>query len=301
MLSAWVVLLFVQSRRRRPTIPPKGIPTTTLPEALPPALAGALATRHIADVQIGATLLDLVARGALQLEPQGKQRGRYTLADSTKLRDAYEQELWQSLERHAKDGTLTTSQLMLARNGWKPVRQALRDALIARGWFDRDALALRPPIFVAASVGFVAAIAMFILAAAGSEPFGLAASVVLFAAAIFAYAVGATLAETTAVGEEFGTAWRSYQTGIRQSRRDPSLDLDVVMPYAVALGTASAFTGRLREAGKAGYTPIWMGSAFVGQNFYPYWAIFAASSGSVSESGSGAGAAAGGGGAGGSF
>jgi len=79
------------------------------------------------------------------------------------------------------------------------------------------------------------------------------------------------------------------------------------MPYAVALGIATALNGRLKAASKVGYAPAWLGRT-PGETtwdggFYPYWMAFyaAAAPSSSGATSAGTGAAAGGGGAGGAF
>ncbi len=296
----WISTLIVLELRRRP--PQIQTTATRLdpPEKIAPALAGALVMRRIADEQLAATIMDLVARGAVRMEPQGKHQVRYALVDSSRLQNTYEQALWASLERRAKDGVLTVDQVAAARSNWGPVRDALRDEMIAQGWFDRDARRLQTPFNLAAIAALIVMIAAIALGGIGQEGWPFIGMTLMIIGGTVALTVGNSLPETTQAGESAGTPWREYQRGLRASRQANAapLNLDIAVPFAVAMGAIAALRKPMQAAGKAGYTPIWMGQSFAGTDFYVYWIVIASTTGST---GTTSGAAAGGGGAGGSF
>lgn len=312
-IVALVYLIFVASllrrvSRARPAIPAPGIMHTTPPEALPPAIAGALYTRKISDDAIAATVLDLAGRGAIAIETTSKSKVNLRLLDSSRVQNVYEAALWQTLAQHADTSqVLEYKQIAATRRSWEPVREALRAEMIARGWFDPAARAFQRPLVIAGVVGLVLLILSFIASVIAQELWGILPSMIFLLMLLIAFSVASTLPETSAAGESQAGPWHDFARGLKTTRRDQSfpIDLDTVLPYALAMGTISALDKRMKAAGKAGFIPTWLSLTQHNDNFnfYPYWGWFygSASATGASHSDGSAGASAGGGGAGGGF
>lgn len=309
LLAAILVLPVLRTWRSHPASGAPIVPTVMPPGDLAPALAGALVAGHITNSQLEATILDLARRGALAIEPEGKKKVQVRLIDRSAIRDEFEARVWDSLERQAgSDGVVFCDSLTKVRSRWQPAKDALREALEARGWYDPAIKARRYPLYLAGLVAMILAILSGIVTALGHQPWGIIGAGVLLAIGVLSLVYGGTMRETTAAGEAEAAPWRGYQAGLAAAKRDTArtVDLDQAMPYAVAFGEAESLNKRLEAAGERGYTPIWLGRTMNAEawngNFYPYWVAFHSSAAPTSGGGiAGGGAAAGGGGAGGGF
>lgn len=291
----------------RADVPP---PTTTPPNDLSPALAGALVAGRVGDAQIVATILDLARHGALAIEPIGPKKICVRLLDRAMVQGEVEASVWRSLADEADaTGILSAKGLAKVRSRWDPAREVLRQELLKRGWYDRKGGARRRPLYGAGIAAMALGVAAAVVSIVGQEGWGTLGATVFAVSGIAAGYIGYTIPDTTAAAASAAAPWRAYQAGLKAARRRPDLvvDLDESMPYAVALGIATALNGRLKAASKVGYAPAWLGRT-PGETtwdggFYPYWMAFyaAAAPSSSGATSAGAGAAAGGGGAGGAF
>ena len=293
--------------------PRAGIPplTTTPPNDLSPALAGALVAGRVGDAQIVATLLDLARRGAIAIEPDAPKKVRVRLVDRGLVQGGVEDSVWRSLAEQADaNGIVSAKALTAVRSRWGLSREALRRELQTREWYERDSGARRRPLYWAGTAALALSAAAVAVSAVGQEGWGAFGATVLAVMGLVAFWAGHAIPDTTAAGERAAAPWRAYQAGLKaaQRRHELAVDLDEAMPYAVALGSATALDGRLKAASRGGYAPAWLGRT-LGEHtweggFYPYWVAFYAAAAPSSNGGAtsgGAGAAAGGGGAGGGF
>jgi uncharacterized membrane protein YgcG len=260
-------------------------PTTVRPEQLAPALAGALATRHVRDEQLEGTLLDLAARGALAIEPLNEKQFlverkqiRIRLDKPSLASGPTEEAVWAGLQAEAdENGFVQPKRIASVRRRWPAARKALTRDLEARGWFDPRASAHRAPLLICGAVAFVLAVVGAIVAAIGNEPIGVIGPVVLAVAGIVAFAFAAGYPSVTTEGANAGVAWRSYRAGLRQARNmaEPQFDLGEALPYAVAMGARAQVDGHLKRASASGYAPAWFvrNSAAQPTGFYPYWVV----------------------------
>lgn len=304
-VAAGLGLFAAQRWRSRPATIAPIVPTTQVPAELPPALAGALARGRIEDAQLEAAILDLAQRGALAIEPAGRKRVQIRLLDSSLIEHPFERAVWDALMAEAVDGGLVPSdRLRRVRGRWEAARAALRAELEARGWFDPAARARRRPLYLAGLAGIVLAFLALLPVLVGQQPWGAIGIALLGGTGMMAIALGAGLRETTTEGEAAAVPWRGYLAGLEAARRDPNLELnlDQVVPYAVAMQAGGALDKRLKEASERGYAPAWLGRTLGSEawegGFYPYWAAFhasvspatgggtAASSGSAASGGS---------------
>jgi uncharacterized protein (TIGR04222 family) len=310
LLILALVALSVRSRRwrKKPPAPP-GSSDFTPPDDLAPALAGALTVGKVQDAQLEATLLDLARRGVIAMEPDGKHLLQIHILQDAPSLSGYEKQLFATMREVAgPEGVISALRVPRLRAAFNPTRQALRDDLVAHGWFANNAAARRRPLYILATISVIVAAIGLTLAAIAESAIGVVAPIALFAVAIAGYGFGAAVPDTTEEGELTAGPWRSYQAGLFAAvkRKDATFAtpdwLDRLMPLVVALGLGQAFNPLLKAASAAGYAPVWLGwpAGNDASAFFPYWAAFHTStSGNVGSSGGGgasAGSSAGGGG-----
>jgi uncharacterized membrane protein YgcG len=308
-IAALVFAIGLRRFRERPVAHGTATPTTMPPSTRPPAVAGALVDGHIMDRHLEATLIDLANRGALAIEPAGEKKVQVRLLDRTLLRTPFEVALWEALEESsAGAGLVTSKELRASRSKWSRAREELRKHLEHEGLYAPNPGSRRRPAYLAAAVGFLVTVIAAVLAGGAEQPLAGIGPSLLGIASLVTLILAASIRDTTQFGEAEAVAWRGYKEGITSARNDLAavLDLDEVLPYAVAFGVVDSLDDRLKEASDAGYQPAWFNATMQpgsSMGFYPYWVGFhtAVSPPSSSSGGSVGGASAGGGGAGGSF
>lgn len=296
LLLASLALGLTAWRRGRALAAQTPVPTAAPPQALAPAVAGALVTGRVGGPQMEATILDFARRGLLALEPISPRQAQIRLLGDGRGLVGYEQALWQALATQANpEGIIPAERMYRVTTTWQPAMDALRGMLLDRGWFDRQRGKKRMPLIALMATGIALALVGVILGALAQQPWPfIAAAVCLIAAGI---AVGFTLAipTVTPLGSEVAQDARNYFAGLRANL--PGANVGDALPWLVGAGLASAFAQRLRAASSVSTND------FVA--IYPIWLLAhttmtppAASSGAVAGA---VGAAAGGGGAGGAF
>jgi len=288
--------------------------TTTLPDRLPPAVAGALTTGSAGEAQAQGTILDLAARGALAFEPeergaQKNQKVQILLVDDSLLRTDYERELWRALAAVADpSGVITAKQLPKLQNAWKKANATLRQGMEDRGWWDPEVDRRRRPFFVIGGVLLVATVAVVIVTAIGEQPFGAIPSVALGLVSLAALIVGGSYPRATESGAAAAAPWLGLQRGLRASDSTfHAADYDTLLPYIMSMNQFGALQKQLKAASADGYVPLAFRQSLQGDawngGFFPYFIFFTSSSGPSSSGTAGAsagGAASGGGGSSGS-
>lgn len=304
-VAAWL-LARAFPKRRTSNLPVA--PATAPPDSLPPALAGALVTGSVTDANIAATILDLAARGALVIEPDGKKKIRIRLLDESLVRPGFEQGVWRAFAQRADaSGIVAGKQLGESRKDWGNIREVLKRELLSRGWFDPEAGRQRTPFYIAAVGLLLLAVVALIFAAIAESFWALPAVVMLAGAAVMAFSAAVMIPNTTPAGDEAAAPWRGYQRYLKSSRKNPQvdLDLDTAVPYAVATGASGDLDKRLKTASAEGYLPAWLGGSQADMSwaggFYPYWIIFNSSVAPTTSSTTTGSASAGSGASGGSF
>jgi uncharacterized membrane protein YgcG len=316
-MSAALVLWRLLHSPRRTRLP---VPTVQRPDDLPPALAGALVAGRIPTRQLfAATILDLARRGALAIEPvdasQPSHGVQIRLLRGAGMTAPFEQEGWRLLQCEAHNGVVPRERMSRLLLNTGRFRSLLRDELVARGWFDPAASPRRHRLLIGGTLDIVVSLAALLLVFIGQpwEMFlNLAVGLLVAILSVVAFALAASMPETSALGELAAAPWRAYRAGLLHAWRHPdvAIDLDEALPYAVALGATHGLNKRLQEASKQGYSPAWFLRPApvddgVYPGFYPYWVTWHASffpaGSSGAESGVAGGASAGSGSAGGSF
>ena len=281
-----------------------GVATTTLPDRLPPAVAGALATGSTGVALAQGTILDLAARGAVAFEPsergaQKNQKVQILLVDESLLRTDYEREVWQALAAVADpSGVITAKELPKLQNAWKPADATLRRGMEERGWWDPEISRRRTPFYLVGGAFLIAGVIAFVISAIGDQIFGVVPVVALGIASLSAFLLGATYPAATETGAAAAAPWLGLQHGLKASKgKTQAVDYDTLLPYIVAMNQFGPLQKQLKAASADGYVPLafrqsLQGDAWTG-GFFPYFIFFTASSG-PSSSGASTGATAGG-------
>lgn len=310
VLTSLALALFAgRTWRDRPRALASGPPTLQRPGTLPPAIVGALVARRIdAAALTEATILDLARRGALTVEPDGDKQVRLHLRDAPGGGLAFERALWTALSALADaEGRIPAARLRDLSKQHQALGAAVRAELEGRGWFDPAIDARRKPLYLAGTFALFAAVLAIVPSALGQQPWGFLAIGLFATVGLIVVILAAYLPATTASGEESAAPWHGYKAGIRAADRDRerAIDLDALLPDAVAFGASSVLDRRLKEASREGYAPSWFvrqpGTSDGMVGFYPYWVVLHAGISPSSTSSSGGGASTGGAGAGGSF
>lgn len=308
-----VVGAVLTTRLLQPAVRPSEAPTarTTPPGNLPPAVAGALVAGSASDNGLmQATLFDFAARGALAVEPISDDKVRIHLLGDLRPNSDWETALWETLRLQAGEhGSIEHDEIAKLQSHWDAPKEQLHDALVNRGWFDATVPSRRRTLYATGAILFLLGIGGLILAAAGAQPVGAVGGGLLAITGVTIFILAARMRENSSAGEVEALPWRGLQRGLEIFGKewDDPLDLDMVMPYAVALGVAKSLEKRFEAASDEGYQPIWLGPMqFRGSSnisSYMCWAAInsAITPASTGAGFSGAGAAAGGAGAGGSF
>ena len=268
-------ILFVLAVRRQydpPSIVTTESATISLPEKLPPALAGALINNGRSHVGHAlATIVDLADRGVLGVRELHRQLGvrRYELAQLPGTHDLTAHEemaLITAFAGRGDDVTLSRARARLAR-GSRRFSSAVEMDLGARGLLDPSRKAVRDRLLAIGIVlllgGAVGAIPIAALVDRyGPWPFLLALG---FVVAGFAGIIAS--ATTTALSNEGlvrAARWRGFKRHLKKTMRDrrspagesfTSRDLS----YAIALGLAIQSSHYLRR--HPGIVPPWFAAA----------------------------------------
>ncbi|GAA3232523.1 hypothetical protein GCM10017691_27170 [Pseudonocardia petroleophila] len=299
-------------RGRRTTDRAPGKPTTRRPGDLPPAVVGALVAGGAPASPTPAVLLDLATRGAVDIEPEsdggtfGSPTVRVRLRDEGLLRDDVERAVWAGLADRA-DGDLVDG-AALAEVVGEPsaVRAAVRARLVAEGWLDEAARVPRAWIAAIAGLAWVLLLAGFLVGAIGEAPWpAWVALGGLAVAALVATVLAVAYPGLSVRGQDAALPWTAYRDGLRAAAEDEhaDLDLDAVLPDAVALDLATALKSRMAAAAASGQVVRAFGASGDPARLttFPWWIAFTTtttpSGGGATVSGGGAG---GGGGAAGS-
>lgn len=234
-------------------------PTRQRPDALPPALGAALALGGLPPSTVPAVVVDLAGRGALALEREEPlpERGTGTVAvrllDRPRTSDPVETAVWDALVEHAQEGVVGSVALARLARSAPGVRGAVVDGLASRGWWGEGTGRARAVLSTVAAVTAVLGVGgVLVGAVAGS---GASVGVFVGAAALLAVAVTSTVMAVryprlSRAGLEAARGWRAYRDGLRLAADMEAvpLDLDAVLPDALAMNLGLALRSRLEEA-----------------------------------------------------
>ena len=238
-------------------------PTRQRPDALPAAVGAALALGGPAPSAVPAVVVDLAARGALTIEREGPppQRGGGTVAvrlgERPRRPDAVEAAVWDALAGQAQDGVVGSSALARLARSASGVHDAVVDELASRGWWEQGAGRARTLLGVVAAATAVLGVVGLLLGAVAGSGTSVGAALALAAVAVAAAVMASRYPRLSRSGLEAARGWRAYRDGLRLAADMGSvpLDLDAVLPDALAMNLGLAMRPRLEEAEGADAPP----------------------------------------------
>jgi hypothetical protein len=282
---ASIAILFIawQAWSARPRIKNgQESPTTLPPEGLHPAYAGALASGRVTDNQIEATVLELIRRRALEMEPDHDERDKVQIRilDREATGNAVESELMALLSGRATNGVVNYRSLSRLRNEWGAARNRLQQDMADADWLNPSVTQTRLPFVLPGAIGMALAAAMIPVSFIVNSGWPLLGGLIVGVTGSAVLIAGNIIPHTTARGEAKAIPWRGFRTGLAQARDEShgTLDLDRAFPYIVAMGMAPGFDRYLRRASQSGYIPAWIGPRpFVQEwpeGWHTYWIAF---------------------------
>jgi hypothetical protein len=251
--------------------------TASLPDDLPPALAGALTATGAAVgwAPVLGAAMDLARRGALSIESREKS-GWFGSHEVLVSRGAtpvdaapHERVLLDLLftDKHGARTSVTFSELaktIRSSRRWKQLKDAIMSDLRSARLLDGDRERTRGRVAAAGVAmlllsipGFVAAVALFDRL---GEPVLLLPGALLMVGVV-GLAVGVSLSPLSEEGHRRAEGWRAFKRALAEdSGATPGADrLERWLPYAVAFGTAVAWMKRLQKRGVT-MGPSWLSS-----------------------------------------
>ena len=310
ILAAGIVLLI--GLRQSYDAPPRGTgarwSSVLPPDSLPPALAGAVAANgHVQLEHAMAALFALAERGVVSITedpkrtwgvrsfeiPRGGQ-GAHLAPHESALMDAI-------FKDHDSRVTLSKARTALTRH-WKTFRAAVNDELREAGLLDAGRAAHRRRYFVLGTVLLVVAAAAFGLCLpfiGRFGPFPLVVPVAVLLVSLASFIFGSAETPLSNDGVRRGEAWRSYKAHLKSPQdAEPAWGASAsaearILPYAVALGLASAWAKWMKKRNIQ--LPAWFPPASHADGG-PAFIAFISTGGAGAGSGSGGGGGAAGGG-----
>ena len=260
---AGLVTALALFRHRQTTMLPDQPPTTARPGSLGPALAGALALACPQPSAIPATLLDLAASDALDVEPESaggrfsKPTVRLRLIDSKPVRNEVEVALWTAMEKRADNGVVSSNSLTKVAGHSKDVRKIIERQMRDAGWIDAGAARNKAGLLVVGILGVLLTLFSLVVAIAGGVWLPIVSLVASAAVAVIAFGLYIAYSALSRTGQEAAIPWRAYRQGLERAAKDVvlPLDLDAVLADTVAMNLASAMDDRLKAAQVAGQVP----------------------------------------------
>ena len=313
---AWLWVLWGRARRPETVVGAVAARASTLPDDLPPALAGALAAadgRPNATQALG-TLFDLARRGIVTIDESPDKRWYRNRDFDVRLQDAaprdlrpHEQGLL-ALLFTGKRGPVETVKVSEMGNRLasksKQFTEPLTAELGAANLIDPQRRATAHRFIVIGVILLLmilplGALGALLVTKYGGWPFLLAA--VVFLLSMAAFIMAGTYSPLSDEGAREAARWRSFQAYLKDvvKGRDPAWDLGLFeryLPYAAALGLAEGWAKAFQKRGGA-EIPAWFRA--VADSRDGSMAAFIAMTASTSSASTSASGGAGGGGAGG--
>ncbi len=291
-------------RRTRSTAA-KPQPTTTRPGSLTPALAASIVAGSPPVSVMSATLLDLAARGHLDIEPESaggtfsKPKIRVRLIDGREITDAAERAVWSELEKMAgTDGVVPSKELEKLGSKAGETQKVLKGQMREHGWKDDEAGKVQSGLFVIGTIALVLGVGQMILFALSEpSPWTIVTLVALGIVAFGALTLGFMTSRLSVAGQEEQARWRAYRDGVKDAAKDErrvvDLDIDAILPDAVGMGFVSDLEKRLKAMGESGAPIRAFQNAtgtgnpdYVTTGYFPFWLAYSSSTTSSTSAGS---------------
>ena len=231
------------------------------PDALPPAMVGALIDEKVDMQDIVSTLVDLAHRGYLTMEEKEKRGYEYTRTakPDTDLRP-YERTFLTRVFRGEETRSLSSLQNKFY-SAIPELRRQIDEATVAEGLLPRAPQSVRTGYTVLAAVVLVLGIASLFMVGiflgnnAGLACFPMAAIV---GTAIALFIAARHMPRKTAKGAETAAKWRAFKTYLKNIQKYTDIEqssdvFDKYLAYAIAFGLERSFINTFSQSST---TPI---------------------------------------------
>ncbi len=286
---------------------PAGAPSGAIPEALAPAIAGALLTNGSPQTEHAmATLFALAERGEITIEEQPRSFGQSSFAvtrsGTGRALVPHESRL---LEILFGAGSRAEASISLSRGRGRLVRHfgrfraAVREEMASAGLLDEGRMSVRRRFRRVALGSFIAAAAAACLAGfLATDRFGQWPMLVPLACAVVGLAALISYAAHTPLSNDAARrlqSWRAFRAHLRNIAKDSGAPVSEAslrqwLPYVVAAGLAASWATYIKR--HRGLAPPWFRALGNNDNSAAAFATFVNTGGS----GAGGGGTAGGGG-----
>ncbi len=172
----------------------------------------------------------------------------------------------------------------------------------ARGWINPAAAQAKVALGIVSVLAFVLAVVAVVIAGVAGNWWAMVAPVALAAVGVWAIVAYAMYSSFNRAGQTEATPWIGYRKGLERAAKDKhaEMDLDAVLPDAIAMNLGPAIDGKVKRASESGL-PLRALAGSTDLSYLAWWpafnVVFAATSSSTSSA-SGGGAGGGGGAAG---
>ncbi len=284
-----------------------GQPTVTRPSDLHPAVGAALATGSPQASAVPAVVLDLAARGALDVEQEtaggtfSQATAQVRLLDRSLVRSDVDAAVWDQMAALADDAVVSSKALAKVAANSGPVDEVVRAELVRQGWWDEAAPGARNALAVVGAVAGILLAVGAVIGASGAEPLVLVGLLPMLALAVTAFVLVGAFPRLSGSGLAAARPWRDHRVGLELAAKDDGarVDLDAVLPDVIAMTLGQAWKKRLEAATDGGQVLRALSptsrAAVDGSGMLP-WVVFPGAFTSSSGTGTVSGVSSGGGG-----
>ena len=226
------------------------------PDALPPAMVGALVDEKVDMQDIVSTLVDLAHRGYLTMEEKQKRGYEYTRTakPDTDLR-AYERTFLTRVFRGEETRSLSSLQNKFY-SAIPELRRQIDEAIVAEGLLPRAPQGVRTGYMVLAAVVLVLGVAsLFMMGIFLGNNAGLACfpMLAIVGTAIALFIAARHMPRKTAKGAEAAAKWRAFKTYLKNIKQYADIEqsgdiFDKYLAYAIAFGLERSFINTFSQS-----------------------------------------------------
>ncbi len=260
LICVLAVVFALKIRPLRPRVRRKDRRTTP-PGTLTPDVVGALVRGRIQAESIQAMLLYMACHGILAIEPADKGQVVLHLLTHKKKLSGIQEQVWMLLSRVADaQQRVSSSDLGQLDEHWLSVAAAIRRELLRHQWYDQQAGFRRIWLLLASMLLLVFSGVDAVATLVAQEPWGWLGSGLLFGCGVWVLFWAMRMPHTTSQGEKIAAQWRAYLAGVKATPAvlKDRTQLDIALPYVLAMGAGRRFSRRLRLAEVQGYKPAWL-------------------------------------------
>lgn len=263
LVCTLAVVFALKIRPLRPRVHRKDRRTTP-PGMLTPDVVGALVRGRIQAESIQAMLLYMACHGILAIEPADKGQVVLHLLTHKKKLSGIQEQVWTLLSRVADaQHRVSSSDLGQLDEHWLSVAAAIRRELLRHQWYDQQSGFRRIWLLLASMLLLVFSGVDLVATLVAQESWGWLGSGMLCGCGIWVLFWAARMPHTTAQGEKIAAQWRAYLAAVKTTPAilENRTQLDMALPYLLAVGAGHRFSRHLRLAEIKGYKPAWLHDA----------------------------------------